>query len=426
MAIAVDQAANVYLTGRTNSLDFPLANAYQTQNKAATGSTDVTAFVSKIDPGGGTLVFSTYLGGSTTEEPRSVQVDAVGNVYVAGWTCSTDFPTTANAFQPVFPGDCSTRGPSPFIAKLSPSGNSLAFSTFLGGSGGGDGIIGDYANSIAVDGQSNVFVAGSAQSPDFPLANAIQNAQKGASLGASNGFLAELDSTGHDLLFSTYLGGSGSSGNTATHVTIPFGDTAQGVAVDGVGNIYVAGQTSSSDFSTFKPFQPANGSTTTFGSITTGFVIKIATQSGAAPATPTSLTAAVDNRTVTLAWTAVSGASSYNVYEGVASGQEASAPVETVYAGASNSVSGLSQGKSYYFVVTAVNENGESADSVEASVTIPGAASNSGGGGGGGSLGWVELVILFVFWGVSSQIAFRSGWKPLSTFLQIGAGDLRT
>ena len=404
-AIAVDQAANVYLIGRTNSLDFPLANAYQTQNKAATGSTDLTAFVSKVDPSGGTLVFSTYLGGSTTEEPRSVQVDAQGGIYVAGQTCSADFPTTANAFQPVFPGDCSTRGPTAFVTKLSASGSSLVFSTFLGGSGGGTGIIGDYANSVAVDAQGNVFVAGSAQSTDFPLANALQSVQKGAALGASDGFLAELDSTGHDLLFSTYLGGSGSLGNTATHTTIPFGDTAQGVAVDGVGNIYVAGQTSSSDFSTFKPFQGANGSTTTFGSVTTGFVVKIATQSGAAPAAPTSLTAAVNNGVVTLTWTAVSGASSYNMYEGAASGQEASAPVETVYAGTSNSISGLSQGKSYYFVVTAVNENGESANSVEASVMIPGAASNSGGGGGGGSLGWVELVILFLIWGVSSLSA---------------------
>jgi hypothetical protein len=243
--------------------------------------------------------------------------------------------------------------------------------------------------------------------------------QKGAALGASDGFLAELDSTGHDLLFSTYLGGSGSLGNTATHITIPFGDTAQGVAVDGVGNIYVAGQTSSSDFSTFKPFQAANGSTTMFGSVTTGFVVKIATQSGTAPATPTSFTAAVNNGIVTLTWTAVSGASSYNVYEGAATGQEASAPVETVYAGTSNSISGLSQGKSYYFVVTAVNENGESADSVEASVTIPGATSG-GGGGGGGSLGWEEVAILLLFWGVSSQIGFRSGWKPKSTFSQSG------
>ncbi len=134
-------------------------------------------------------------------------------------------------------------------------------------------------------------------------------------------------------------------------------------------------------------------------------MVKIATQSGTAPATPTSFTAAVNNGVVTLTWTAVSGASSYNVYEGAASGQEASAPVETVYAGTSNSISGLSQGKSYYFVVTAVNENGESANSVEASVTIPGAT--TGGGGGGGSLGWEELVIALLIWSFSSQTSTR-------------------
>jgi hypothetical protein len=403
---------NVYVTGRTNSLDFPVANAYQSQNRAATGSTDTTAFVGEVAASGGTLVFSTFLGGSTSEEARAVHVDSQGNVYVVGWTCSMDFPTTVNAFQAVFPGDCSTRGPTPFVTKLSASGSSLVFSTFLGGSGGGIGIIGDYANSVAVDAQGDAFVAGSAQSTDFPLANALQSVQKGASLGASNGFLAELDATGHALVFSTYLGGSGSFGNMANHTNIPLGDTAQGVVVDMGGNIYVAGQTSSPDFSTFKPFQPANGSATTFGSATTGFVVKIATQSGAAPATPTSLTTGVNNGVVTLTWTAVSGASSYNVYEGAASGQEASAPVETVYDGTSNSISGLSQGKTYFFVVTAVNENGESPNSAESSATIPGATSGgggSGGGGGGGSLGLEEVVILLLAW--SSQIAFRSGWN---------------
>jgi hypothetical protein len=400
---------NVYLTGRTNSLDFPIANAYQTQNKAATGSTDTTAFVGEIAASGGALVFSTFLGGSTSEEARSVQVDSQGSVYVVGWTCSTDFPTTVNAFQPVFPGDCSTRGPAPFVSKLSASGSSLVFSTFLGGSGGGNGIIGDYANSVAVDAQGDVFVAGSAQSTDFPLANALQTVQKGASLGASNGFLAELDATGDALAFSTYLGGSGSFGNAQNHTTIPSGDTAQGITVDTAGDIYVAGQTSSSDFSTFKPFQSANGSTTTFGSGTTGFVVKIATQVVAVPAAPGSLTAAINGGVVTLTWNPVSGASSYNVYVGTASGQEAGAPVETVYAGTSNSISGLSQGKTYFFVVTAVNENGESPNSTEASAMISATSSQGGssGGGGGGSLGWEELVIALLIWSFSSQTTNR-------------------
>ena len=154
-AIAVDGNGSAYVTGETYSLAFPLRNAiYPTPR----GGLDVT--VSKFDPSGSNLVYSTYLGSSSDDLSRSIAVDAAGNAYLAGMAGGSDFPT-ANAFQSNFGGITDA-----FVTKISPDGSSLVYSTFLGGNGAEDGL------GLAVDTTGSVFVAGRTTSANFPVANA--------------------------------------------------------------------------------------------------------------------------------------------------------------------------------------------------------------------------------------------------------------
>ncbi len=234
-AIAVDSAGNTYLAGFTDSADFPTANALQ----AAFGGGSQDAFVTKLDPSGA-VVYSTYLGGSGQDNAGGIAVDAAGNAYVAGFTGSTDFPTR-NARQTANAGRFNA-----FVAKLDPSGH-LVFSTYLGGSAG------DYASGIAVAASGAIYVAGVATSPDFPVADAVQSTHR----GAADAFVARLDASATEIAFSTFLGGAGDDGAT-------------GLALDGSGDVYVTGVTSSRDFPTARPFQPSFG-----GGLFDGFVARL-------------------------------------------------------------------------------------------------------------------------------------------------------
>ncbi len=178
-----------------------------------------------VDP---TLIYSTYLGGRESEIGHAIAVDGSGNAYVTGETGSTDFPTK-NAFQP-----SRARGVvHAFVTKLD-AGGALAYSTYLGGSGG------DGGSGIAVDGSGNAYVTGGTSSTDFPTKNAFQPSRaRGA-----HAFVTKLDAGGA-LAYSTYLSGSGG------------GDTGYGIAVDGSGNAYVTGVTYSEDFPTKNAFQPS-------------------------------------------------------------------------------------------------------------------------------------------------------------------------
>ncbi len=222
-AIVVDSAGNAYVTGSTNSVGFPTVNALQPTNA---GGFD--AFVSKISPTGSALVYSTYLGGSGIDQGYGIAVDSAGNAYVTGITNSTDFPTE-NPLQPANAG-----GYDAFVFKISPTGSALVFSTYLGGGGLDEGT------GIAVDNAGNAYIIGSTSSTNFPTMNALQPANGGPNAA----FVTKLNSGGTALVYSTYLGGSGY-------------DSGGGIAVDGAGNTYVAGQTSSADFPTKNPLQPA-------------------------------------------------------------------------------------------------------------------------------------------------------------------------
>jgi YD repeat-containing protein len=226
-ALAVDAVGNAYITGTTTSPDFPTLNPPQ---PGLNGDYDV--FVAKVNPTGSGLIYATYLGGTsgTSEESGyGIAVDAAGNAYVTGVSASTDFPTTAGALQTV-----STGLTDAFVTKLNTMGG-LAYSTLLGGSGSDQGA------AIAVDGGGNAYLTGKTNSTDFPRASAYQST-KGA---YDDAFVAKLNASGTQLVFSTYLGGDGF-------------DEGRGIALDASNNVYVAGATGSTDFLRVNPYQAAN------------------------------------------------------------------------------------------------------------------------------------------------------------------------
>src|SRR5204863_284947 len=174
-----------------------------------------------IDP---VLSYSTYLGGSNEDRDTRIAVDAAGNAYVAGETVSSNFPTTAGAFQTTFGGGVFGAG-NAFVTKLNPTGSALVYSTYLGGSSS------DAGYGIAVDAVANADAAGEATSTNsttLPTTfEAIQTTYGG---GFGDAFVTKFNPTGSALVYSTYLGGSG-------------GDSGRGIAVDAVGNAYVTGGT---------------------------------------------------------------------------------------------------------------------------------------------------------------------------------------
>ena len=253
-AIAVDTTGDAYVAGSTNSTDFPLVHPFQSTNYAsANGSTATTAFVAKLNAEGTALEYSSYLGGSGDDGATGIAVDSAGNAYVTGATESTDFPTV-NAYQSTNRDAEGLGGSSAFVSKVNSAGTALVYSTYLGGSGGGNGILGDAAEAIVVDSGGDAYVTGHTASTDFPTVNAVQETNNGAAIGATNAFVSELDPSGNELLFSTYLGGSGSF----NYSTIPGGDYAWAIALGSAGDIYITGITESSNFPTANAFQSTN------------------------------------------------------------------------------------------------------------------------------------------------------------------------
>jgi uncharacterized protein (TIGR03437 family) len=223
--LAIDSSGSTYVTGYAFSSDFPVKNAVQTTNS---GGSD--AFAAKLSPQGGTLIYSTYLGGSNTDTGHAIAVDAGGNAYVVGATISDDFPV-------VNPLQRKKLGPAlsgaAFVTKISPAGDELVFSTFLGGGGGA-------ALSLAVGTSGNVYVGGGGSSMIFPTTqNAFQSTYGG---GEGDAWIAALTSSGNALVYSTYLGGSAL-------------DTINQIALDTAENVYAIGATNSPDFPLKNPIQ---------------------------------------------------------------------------------------------------------------------------------------------------------------------------
>src|SRR5215213_362446 len=217
--ITVDASGNAYVTGLTDSVDFPTTSgAFDTTHNG--GIDDV--FVTKLNPTGSALVYSTFLGGSGIELGLGIAVDSSGSAYVTGRTGSLNFPTTVGAFDTTHNGIFNA-----FVTKLNPSGSALVYSTFLGGSSF------DQGNDIAVDTSGSAYVTGETFSPNFPTASAFDI----TSNGESDAFVTKLNPAGSALVYSTFLGGSS-------------GDFGRGVAVDTSGSAYVTGATFSPNFPT--------------------------------------------------------------------------------------------------------------------------------------------------------------------------------
>ena len=230
LGIAVDVAGNAYVVGQTASSDFPTTEgAFQT-TFAGEGDT----FIIKLNPAG-TVVYSTYLGGSGRDGGWAIALDSSGSAYVIGSTSSSNFPTTPAAFQTVHGGETDV-----FVTKLDPSG-AVVYSTYLGGSG----VDGAFQLGITVDDDGHAYVAGGTESIDFPLEQPFQPRKNevadldrviGEGAGA-DAFVAKFNATGTALDYSTYLGGHDR-------------DVVTDIAIDNFRNVYVVGVTESSDFPT--------------------------------------------------------------------------------------------------------------------------------------------------------------------------------
>jgi uncharacterized protein (TIGR03437 family) len=243
--IALDSAGAPYITGATYSSDFPVKNAFQSAPRTANGSAH--AFVTKLQPDGSGLLYSTYLGGSAADQGMGIAVDPYGSAYVTGYTQSPDFPAK-NAFRSTPPG---TAGPytgyppTAFVTKLSADGKSLVYSTYLGGSVQDGGV------AIAIDNSGSAYVLGRTSSPDFPVRNEFLKAIPG-----THAFVTKLSPDGSTLAYSTWLGGTAGSELYWSNGQLIF-SAPGGIAVDQNGHAWVAGATSSADFPiTVDAFQP--------------------------------------------------------------------------------------------------------------------------------------------------------------------------
>jgi hypothetical protein len=287
--LVLDPQGNIYLTGWTVSDNFPTLNPFQPSLSDSSGD----AFVTKMNPSGTGLIYSTYLGGNNPPGPgedngQGITVDGAGYAYVTGYTQSPNFPTTSGSYQPFFRGYYDA-----FVTKFTPAGNALVYSTFVGGSLNppyGD----DEAFDIAIDGAGQAHITGKTNSPDFPAVRAVQP-QKA---DLDDAFVTKLNSSGSDLIYSTFLGG---------HLAPPDGtgqDAGRGILIDLAGNAVIGGGTGSFDFPIANPFQAENAGKSD------GFISKISGSNPVATPTPAATAPATTATSFIPTSTPIPGASS--------------------------------------------------------------------------------------------------------------------
>ncbi|MCK5561498.1 MAG: SBBP repeat-containing protein, partial [Thermoplasmata archaeon] len=223
--MAIDSNGNTYVTGRTNSGNFP--NTTGVLDDTLDGNVD--AYVLKLNPAGSSLIYSTFLGDTVSEIAYGIDVDASGNAYIVGHTSSSSFPTTPGAYPSNLGG--SYVG---FFSKINSLGTDLIYSTYFGGD------YTEYFYDIVVDNNGNVYVTGKSSSYNFPVTTGAYD-PTGSGIAPNNqyeGIIFKLDPSGNgnnDLLYSTYFGGADE-------------DWGEGIKIDASGNIYVTGSTKSNDF----------------------------------------------------------------------------------------------------------------------------------------------------------------------------------
>lgn len=248
-SVCVDSEGYIYITGITSSLDIPVSSP-AIESVYQGGSNDV--FVTKLSPDGARLIYTTYIGGEDEDAEAGIAVDMKGNAYLTGYTWSTKFPTTAGAFQLKNAGNGrlpKNNGGDIFVSKISPTGDSLVYSTYLGGS------LNDRGDAITVDERGNAYITGVSVSNDYPISNrAYQPMQH----GSGDVIVTKLNPEGNALIYSTFIGG-----NQA--------ETGYDVAVDTQGYAYVTG------VSWYTQFPTTSGTfqTTYGGGNTDAFAIKV-------------------------------------------------------------------------------------------------------------------------------------------------------
>jgi len=236
--IAVDSQNRAYLSGSTDSdTDFPLANPYQ----SSYGGGWYDAFVTSLSSTGTSLIYSTYLGGSNSERGYGITLDSNNRAYLSGWTGSTDFPMV-NPYQPSFSGWTSSAS-NVFVSSLSSTGTSLVYSTYLGGGQA-------YGYSVTLDSRGGAWLTGCTYNNAFPTANPYQPTWSAGTCPyggpSSDAFISQLSSTGSSLIYSTYLGGSGS-------------EQGNRIVLDSEYRAFLTGYTGSTDFPTANPYQATFG-----------------------------------------------------------------------------------------------------------------------------------------------------------------------
>nr|WP_320161453.1 PKD domain-containing protein [uncultured Methanoregula sp.] len=223
--LAMDTAMNVYIAGGTFSGDFyTTPGAINATNNAGSGTDE--AFIVKLKPDGSAPVYSTYYGGTSESDLHSIAVDSEGDAYVTGHTTAADFPTSAGSFQPSRRG-----GEEAVVVKLNPSGTTVNFSTYFGGTNN------EYGNSIAVnDATRNVYFTGQTTSTNLVTTAGAANTTKiGGTTTSTDAFVAELNPAGSALVYSTYYGGTQDDFGTA-------------IVLDQNAIAHIAGYTKSGDF----------------------------------------------------------------------------------------------------------------------------------------------------------------------------------
>ena len=220
ISIALDSSGGVYVTGPTNSFDYPTTSgAY---DESWNGG-DYDVFVSKLDSTLSSLLASTFIGGTFDDNGRSVAIDGSGDVYVTGWTTSPDYPTTSGAYDESFNGYTDV-----FLSKLDSNLSSLLASTFIGGGSF------DYVRFLAIDATGDVCVTGDTKSSDYPTTSGAYDESYSF---AYDVFVSKLDSNLSSLLASTFIGGDGR-------------DYGRSIAIDESGNLYVLGDVDSMNYPT--------------------------------------------------------------------------------------------------------------------------------------------------------------------------------
>jgi cold shock CspA family protein len=218
-AIAIDSSGNAYITGYTHSTDYDITSGVF---QITFGGIYKDIFVTKLNSTGTALIYSTYIGGYTYDEGKSIAIDSSGNAYITGYTESNNYPTTPGAFQTTNGGG----GSDVFVTKLNSTGTALIYSTYIGGSNV------DQAYGIAIDGSGNAYITGYTYSNNFDITTGVFQTNNG---GGRDVFVTQLNSTGTGLIYSTYIGGGS-------------GDEGFSIAVDGSGNAYITGYTGSPDY----------------------------------------------------------------------------------------------------------------------------------------------------------------------------------